>query len=363
MAPTARRNDEIEVLRAVAIFFTFFHHLPYYLFPDPGPLFSEIFSRATFWVGVDLFLVISGFVIMQSFLRLQALNFSVGKTLKVFWLRRIFRIWPSAWLWIGIYLLFTLFFNSTGAFGEIQQNLRDSFAAIFQYANFYGLQCWGPGQTQNCGPYGIFWSLSLEEQFYILLPVFVFIFRKALLWPLLIGILIQFFIFRPTWSLGWAIRTDALMWGVVLALLFSHPLYQKLKPEFLGKLAWTQWLLIPLLLALMPLLPGGLFRLPMGVGLLALVCAGLVFAASFDRGYLMREGFLRRILVWVGARSYSLYLIHIIAFRATWEIFPSSAETSWVYGLVAFPLLFVLAELNYRYVETPLRKWGHRLTA
>jgi peptidoglycan/LPS O-acetylase OafA/YrhL len=362
-----RRNDEIEVLRAVAILFTLFHHAPYYLFALPNSFFNSVFTYSTFWSGVDLFLVISGFVIMKSFMRLESLQLSKGRTLKVFWIKRIFRIWPSAWLWIGIYLALTLGFNQSGAFGEIQQNFKDSIAAFFQYANIYGLQCWGPGQVMNCGPNGIYWSLSLEEQFYILLPLVIFIFRKKLSWFLFAGICVQFFFYRPVWTLGWAIRTDALMWGVLLAILFGQDIYQRLEPKILLKQPVLKFLVFPILFFAMATLPAPYWGIHFSLGLLAIVCLILVFVASFNAGYLMRKSLARDLLVWIGGRSYSLYLIHIVASRFAWELVvsilgePLRPESSWLAAAIAYPLLFALAELNYRYLETPLRKYGQKL--
>src|SRR3989344_5391368 len=91
----SKRIDEIECLRAIAILFTLFHHVPLYLFVEPTAYLIKIYSHFTFWGGVDLFFVISGFVIMKSFSnQLKNSNNAYGKSAKIFWIKRCFRILP-----------------------------------------------------------------------------------------------------------------------------------------------------------------------------------------------------------------------------------------------------------------------------
>ncbi len=363
------RLDEIECLRAVAILFTLFHHTPFYLFILPNSFFNDVYSTATFWGGVDLFFVISGFVIMRSFT--QQLARSSGfywRTAGGFWIRRFFRILPSAWLWIGIYLLCTQYLNYAGAFGNLTQNIKDSMAAILQWANIYGLKC-GAGRAMSCGPNGIYWSLSLEEQFYILLPVTIFLLRRFLVPFLILASVVQFFIFRPDWSLGWAVRTDALIYGVLLAIWSQKKSYLKFEPKFLKRFFWLQPIIVFGLIAAMSIFPATPNQIQVGTGLLALTCAALVYLASFDNSYIMPDNWFRRILVWLGSRSYSIYLIHIIAFRLSYEVmyqftepgFRFSPDDSWKLAAIAYPILFLFSELNYRFVEQPFRRYGLQL--
>jgi peptidoglycan/LPS O-acetylase OafA/YrhL len=74
-------------------------------------------------------------------------------------------------------------------------------------------------------------------------------------------------------------------------------------------------------------------------------------------------------MLWVGSRSYAIYLIHIPAFFATREIWfrvkpPGTvfdAAYTWRFALTALPLLLIAAELNYRCLEVPLRRRGARI--
>jgi peptidoglycan/LPS O-acetylase OafA/YrhL len=99
--------------------------------------------------------------------------------------------------------------------------------------------------------------------------------------------------------------------------------------------------------------------------LLALLSALLVWMATYDGNIFLPPGALRRLMLWVGARSYAIYLIHVPAFMATREIWtrvsPGAVfDTQYFYPFVltAGTLIVVLAELNFRFIETPLRQRG-----
>lgn len=366
------KNQEIECLRGIAILFTLFHHIAYYLVIHPNQDFINLYSYATFWAGVDLFFAISGFVIMQSFLKtLSIQDISFVNVCKIFWIKRIFRILPVAWLWLGIYLLLTVFFNYTGAFGNIYENLADAKAAVLQYANIYGVNCWGDNATLSCGPNGIYWSLSLEEQFYVLLPIAVFIFRNYLRYILMLAIIVIFFIERPEWSLGWALRVDAIMLGVLIAVYKNSAIWTKIRDFKLLKNKIFMRLFLVLSIIGIAYIPAKPNYVPYSVGVLALICALLVLIASFDKSYLVSNKKLQTILVWFGSRSYSIYLIHIIVFRLSYEIFYQMtpvgykiATNDWYYLLaISIPILVILTELSYRFVELPMRNYGLALAS
>ena len=95
------------------------------------------------------------------------------------------------------------------------------------------------------------------------------------------------------------------------------------------------------------------------------MCAALVWLASYDRHFLLPQGRLKRLLLWVGSRSYAIYLSHIPVFYATWELmhrlYPGEtigADYFWPLGIVAFGGIALVSEANYRILEVPLRRRG-----
>lgn len=364
-----KKNIEIEYLRGIAILFTIFHHIPSYLFVQPNFFFINLYQKFTFWGGVDLFFAISGYVIMDSFFRiLKSSKKNYIEKIKIFWIRRFFRILPSAWFWLIIYLICTQYFNHLGAFGDLNQNIKDSIPAFLQYANIYGLSCWGPLASQDCGPNGIYWSLSLEEQFYFLLPLIIFIFRKFVKYILAVVVIILFFIERPEWSIGWALRFDAIILGVLISYYVNSDSFKR---NLFSKFTWLSkmsFLYVLCSLALVAYVPAKFNQYSYSTGILSLICSSLVFLAAFQKNYINFGKLANTVLLWLGSRSYSLYLTHIIIFRMSHEILYQISPSGYRVGpadwfnllAICLPILILISEFSYRFIECPTKKLGYK---
>lgn len=102
--------------------------------------------------------------------------------------------------------------------------------------------------------------------------------------------------------------------------------------------------------------------------LAAIISAILVFIASFNSNYILRDGLIKRLLIWLGDRSYALYLTHMPAFFLTRELFHRvqpelvGSQAALIYHTVtAATLMLLFAEFSYRFIETPLQKKGAKL--
>jgi peptidoglycan/LPS O-acetylase OafA/YrhL len=103
-------------------------------------------------------------------------------------------------------------------------------------------------------------------------------------------------------------------------------------------------------------------------GVVAVLSGAAVFAASFDQGYVLGRGPARRFLVWLGTRSYSLYLVHMPTFaltrepawRANLSVDGQDVRTAGVLFALATPITLMATALTYRYVDTPSREQGAR---
>ncbi|WP_234682874.1 acyltransferase family protein [Bradyrhizobium monzae] len=359
------KNLEIEYLRAIAVIMVVLVHSPV-LFPgmDLGQ-----------WTGVDLFFCISGYVISRGFE--QSFDEAIadgrwGSVAPAFWVRRVFRLAPSAWLWLAVSVFGSWAYNSTGVFpGTPEQNLWDGLFVLGLFANFaYGLHLMHSNR--------FFWSLALEDQFYILFPLFILWVRPYWRWVVL-GLLIllqaipdRSFHGESDPKFLWAMRLDALMWGYLIYLFSRSKFYalaERLIVIFL-RYRLLAFAVSAVLIFLLIDIPKERFARFIGGQIesqVALVSAGLVFLASYDRGYaLPLPGFLKTIFAWIGARSYAIYLIHIPLFwylMETWSrishLLGAHAPDKRYFYAVAFPVaLCVLADLNFRLVETPLRRKG-----
>lgn len=364
---TSKRIMDIEVLRAIAVLGVLFHHLQGSLFTDPVPLLEKIHGWAQPWWGVDLFFAISGFVIARSLIpTLQGCTTrrEYWQQTRNFWLRRAFRLLPSAWLWLALMLLACVFFNRSGAFGTLSANLQATLAGVLQYANFRFADSFF---HYEYGSSFVYWSLALEEQFYLLFPLLILLFRQRLVWALLALVAVQILTVRT--PLLMVVRTDALALGVLLAMWSAQPGYQRWEPTFLRR-PWAAIATFIAIGSLLSFMATDRFTFaPYRIGSIAVLGALLVWIASYNRDYLMPAGAVQRVLAWVGSRSYGMYLIHIPAYQLVRELIfrlqnaglPSPAGHPIVTLLLAFGLIVLLSELNYRVIEMPMRNRGAAL--
>lgn len=364
---TSKRIMDIEVLRAIAVLGVLFHHLQGSLFTDPVPLLEQIHGWAQPWWGVDLFFAISGFVIARSLIpTLQGCTTrqEYWQETRNFWLRRAFRLLPSAWLWLALMLLACVFLNRSGAFGTLAANLQATLAGVLQYANFRFADSFF---HYEYGSSFVYWSLALEEQFYLLFPLLILLFRRHLVWALLALVAVQILTVRT--PLLMVVRTDALALGVLLAMWSVQPSYQRWQPTLLRRPWAGIFALIAIGLLLSFMATDRFTFASYRIGSIAVLSAVLVWIASYNRDYLMPAGAVQRLLAWVGSRSYGIYLIHIPAYQLVRELIfrlqnaglPSPAGHPIVTLLLAFGLIVLLSELNYRFIEMPMRNRGAAL--
>ena len=361
------KNLDIEALRAYAIAITIVAH-----FVDLVPSWNPWLGY--FWLGggVDLFFAVSGFVITRSLVTTSRrsephrfLAFAVP-----FWIRRVFRLWPAAILCSGVTLALAYGFNHSGAFGLLSEISVTAAFGLIQFvnlrlvlcANHYWLSCGGDALWH-------YWSLSLEEQFYIVFPIlFFFLSRRHLLVAVLFGVAAQFLLERPWPSLAWFYRTDAILLGIAIALFESQRWHAFFKatvtrhPGLTRIVSTAAWVMLIVLAT-----PNVAFFYH---GLVALTAASLVLIASADSGLAIPVPGWRPALVWVGARSYSIYLFHMPLFRMSREV----TFRAWGAGelstlqncaavLLGLGVTVLASETSFRFVENPSRDFGRKLSA
>jgi peptidoglycan/LPS O-acetylase OafA/YrhL len=369
------KNREIEALRGIAVLIAILTHLPV-LLPFWGVellrVFNTVFNPGT---GVDLFFCISGFVVSRAFLDFFDRHASRGcflEAFKVFWIRRAFRLLPTSWLWVAVGLLLSIAFNSTGVFSTPWQNLKSAAVVLTvtgNFANQFGMLL---------HPNDVYWSLALEEQFYFLFPIFLLLVRSTRVRVIVLLALVAglFFVDRnvhvfATRSalLASGFRFDPIVWGVLIFLFSRTPLYRRVEPVILRNPALSAVALGALVYALVAT-PARFPAMTQSMGIVAMAAAGIVFLASYERGYVAPVPVLSRLLESVGARSYGIYIIHVAAYRIAFEAWSRhSAARGTALGpedapamiFSAVVLLAVLVESNYRMVEIPLREQGKRI--
>jgi peptidoglycan/LPS O-acetylase OafA/YrhL len=156
-ATASGRLPGLDGLRALSIVLVLCFHLITLPGSPQSRWFIAFATRGNF--GVEIFFVLSGFII--TWLLLKEENKTGSTDLRQFYIRRAFRILPPALLYLGVISLLVLAHRSAASWGEIGS------AALFA-RNLYGL--YGPGSADT----GHFWTLAVEEQFYLTWP-FLFV--------------------------------------------------------------------------------------------------------------------------------------------------------------------------------------------
>ena len=346
-ARTLTYRPDVDGLRAVAVLLVFFDHLH---------------SRFTGgYIGVDVFFVISGYLISSVILSdMAAGRFSIVN----FYERRIRRIFPA--------LLVMLLGSSLLAYrcfvpSEIEAFARSLLAALFSISNLLFWHQAGYFDTpSSLKPLLHTWSLAVEEQFYIFFPLFLVAVRRLLPGRLKAAI---WTVTAVTFALAClSVRshpTAAFFFAPLRAweLLFGTILSQRYVPAIDGKVQRNLAALTGLLLILVPSLRygsqtpfPGLAALPPCLGAALLIAAGETGSSLVGRVLAWRP------IVFVGLISYSLYLWHwpILVFQNTSYILTNAPSGTTAMKTAVFVASIVVATLSWRFVETPFRKGSLR---
>ena len=301
--------------------------------------------------GVDLFFALSGLLICTKLLQEEALRGSIS--LRSFYARRVFRILPAAFTYL-------LVVGVLGLFHKIPMPLGSWLAALTSSTNYYVAFVHNPGLDWYTGH---FWTLAVEEHFYLLLPGLLVLFSRHRKW-MLGGLIVFFTVWQAIFHNGWPQRTDLR----IDALLIPALLAVFLRSERV--VAWFRRWLYPvvgvILVAVVSLAmskiggPLEVIKPLLKVVYPLLILSTILHAQSWP-GRVLESAPLR----WIGRVSYSIYLRQQLFFldaretRAYHSPWPLNGLQHLPFNLVA---VFVMATLSYYFVEKPLIHFGYRLT-
>lgn len=270
------------------------------------------------WSGVDLFFVLSGFLIGGILID----NKESTNYFKVFYVRRTCRIFPLYFSWIALFLVLTTAFASP----SFPTAIRDVFSnplPIWSYLSFtqnivMSLKgIWGPNW------FAITWSLAIEEQFYLLLPLMIrFAPRNRLPYLLIFGILaapiirVALYNFHPNFMLSTYVlmpcRTDSLLLGVLGAYLVRHDFVMRSLTANILPLYGVFSLLVGgiAILTLTPAWVGSMGASYLGYSWLALTYLLFLLISITERRGIVTAISRNNLLRKLGNISYGVYLFH-----------------------------------------------------
>jgi peptidoglycan/LPS O-acetylase OafA/YrhL len=335
----SKRLLGLDGIRAIAVTLVIASHMRYAL---AMPIYIR--SAMNYGIfGVSIFFVLSGFLI--TWLLLEEEKKRQRFDLQSFYVRRFFRIQPPA-------LVYLTFISMLGTFGAIHIRPRDVIACLLIYRNF----TIGDRATAH------FWSLSIEEQFYLIWPFALFVLKKPRARLAVAIALIAFAPFlRHYWNLKggviWSrtdLNYDALVVGCALALVRSRASGMKVLQTPIFQSPGTAFVCMILGCVAIagfthygPLRHLHLFILEPTISYL--LVAALINQAVEGRGRFLNAG----TMTWLGRVSYSLYLWQQLAFD------PSLA---WSSIAAKLPLAVAIAAASYYLIEQPFNRLRLRFT-
>ena len=293
---TERRLLALDELRGLAISAVILSHVALVYRDDSMIAFG--LAMPALGVGVDLFFVISGFVIFENATRMIArAPQSFWRGAAAFWLRRAIRIALPAWATVAAIAAMQ------GANGA---SIGDLAAAAGFYADVHWGNCWA-GVT-SCGDALVsshFWSLALEMQFYALAPLLVLLPPRTLTLSGLILLALGAASARRAGQFWWAVRPDGLIVGVMLGGQVAQRAAWLAKAPRVSLGLATYWLVVASILARV------LSNAGSGFGLVAIAAIfGVVVASAVTREQPEARG-RARVARKLGELSYSAYLVHL----------------------------------------------------
>ena len=324
----------------------------------------------TFWTGVDLFFVLSGFLIGGILLRARKSR----NYFQVFYLRRFLRIVPIYFTCLVV--AFAIMW-AAGNYGS-QRFEWMSAHQLPQWPYWIFLQnIWMVKEnTLGALAVGVTWSLSVEEQFYLSLPFIVRVFEKSRLlvtcgivfapllritaqaiWPANVN---SYFVLMPC-------RADALLLGVMAAMAMEDQSAREWIARHRNVFLRMIWILGAVAVALCAKSPGLHDRLISTVGytwMAVLYTIILVYGINFRESYLGE--FLRmRWLRWLGTIAYGTYLFHMLVLGTVFGVIerrePSVASlTDLMLVVMALAVTLGLCWTSWNFFEKRLLGMGHR---
>lgn len=360
---------DIEALRCFSIIAVILQHIDH-LFPYPIPIIGKIHHYLGGGFGVDLFLTVSGFLVAQSLItKLENHNtFTQKKHVIInFWVKRMWRLWPAAWACLAVILVCVVFLNESLVFGTLSANIDATIAGFFHFANY---RFYSTFLQSEYGVSFVYWSLSLEEQFYFIFPILLILLPKnKAIYFIAACIVLQLIVARSQNLLFIFFRTDAIMLGAIIAYIHQKKLHVSFKEKIKNHKSTNYKIALTLALLLMSLLTGSELLSQYKYSWLAIISFCLVFIASLNLDKFTAKSSIRNITLWFGKHSYSIYLTHIPVYYVTREIVfklnqrdITSITNSWLYLAIATLLIPLAAHCSYKYIENPFRIYGKKLT-
>lgn len=355
MGKKRRYITGLDGIRAIAVIMVLAYHLKLALFKSG-------------FLGVTVFFVLSGYLITG--ILISEVEEEGTIDLKNFWLRRIRRLVPAVMSMAVVIIFVSAVVNRV----IFTKGCKDFLASVLGFNNWWQIfnkvsyfEAAGvPSPFTHC------WSLAIETQFYLIYPLILLgiyklaksrgegrakrglLFAGVTLLLALISVILMIVLFDPQQDAsrvyyGTDTRAFSLLFGALLAILWDYRMVpRRLSASVnmvLGSVSFA------VLLVMTIAINGSSNFWYRGGQFVGTILTVLVIYAVSGRKTLLSRLLSHPVLKWIGDRSYSIYLWHYPIIL----LISKGIKASWWITLIELVLSVVLAELSYRFIETPIR--------
>ena len=355
MGKKRRYITGLDGIRAIAVIMVLAYHLKLALFKSG-------------FLGVTVFFVLSGYLITG--ILISEVEEEGTIDLKNFWLRRIRRLVPAVMSMAVVIIFVSAVVNRV----IFTKGCKDFLASVLGFNNWWQIfnkvsyfEAAGvPSPFTHC------WSLAIETQFYLIYPLILLgiyklvksrgegrakrglLFAGVTLLLALISVILMIVLFDPQQDAsrvyyGTDTRAFSLLFGALLAILWEYRMVpRRLSASVnmvLGSVSFA------VLFVMTIAINGSSNFWYRGGQFVGTILTVLVIYAVSGRKTLLSRLLSHPVLKWIGNRSYSIYLWHYPIIL----LISKGIKASWWITLIELVLSVVLAELSYRFIETPIR--------
>lgn len=355
MGKKRRYITGLDGIRAIAVIMVLAYHLKLALFKSG-------------FLGVTVFFVLSGYLITG--ILISEVEEEGTIDLKNFWLRRIRRLVPAVMSMAVVIIFVSAVVNRI----IFTKGCKDFLASVLGFNNWWQIfnkvsyfEAAGvPSPFTHC------WSLAIETQFYLIYPLILLgiyklvksreegrakrglLFAGVTLMLALISVILMIVLFDPQQDAsrvyyGTDTRAFSLLFGALLAILWEYQMVPRRLSASVNMVLGSVSFAV-LLVMTIAINGSSNFWYRGGQFFGTILTVLMVYAVSGRKTWLSR--FLSNpVLKWIGDRSYSIYLWHYPIIL----LISKGIKASWWITLIEIVLSVVLAELSYRFIETPIR--------
>ena len=355
MGKKRRYITGLDGIRAIAVIMVLAYHLKLALFKSG-------------FLGVTVFFVLSGYLITG--ILISEVEEEGTIDLKNFWLRRIRRLVPAVMSMAVVIIFVSAVVNRV----IFTKGCKDFLASVLGFNNWWQIfnkvsYFEAAGVTS---PFTHCWSLAIETQFYLIYPLILLgiyklvksrgegrakrglLFAGVTLLLALISVILMIVLFDPQQDAsrvyyGTDTRAFSLLFGALLAILWEYRMVPRRLSASVNMVLGSVSFAV-LLVMTIAINGSSNFWYRGGQFFGTILTVLMVYAVSGRKTWLSR--FLSNpVLKWIGDRSYSIYLWHYPIIL----LISKGIKASWWITLIEIVLSVVLAELSYRFIETPIR--------